>query len=203
MSNAVYPVLPGLTFPIVKRKIFSTIVQKSISGREVRVANYAAPLYVWELPYEFLHDNNPHGNGDSFAFALQVLSAFQAARYGQFDSFLFLDPDDNSATDEQLGVGDGSNKLFQVGHNLGGGVVEPLTDISGLSVKLNGTPTAAYTVSATGLITFTTAPGNGVVVTASFSFWYRVVFDEDQLEWSKFSSHLHEVKKVTLRQVRS
>jgi uncharacterized protein (TIGR02217 family) len=199
----VYPALPGLTYPVVRRIIFSTNIQRSLSGREVRVANYAAPLREWDVPYEFVNDNDYHKNGDAFAFTLQALCGFFEARYGGFDSFLYLDPDDNSATDAQIGIGNGSNKNVQVGRDLGGGVLEPLTDVTSLTVKINGSSTSAYTISSTALITFTSAPANGAVITASFSFKYRVVFNDDALEYSSFASHFYELKRVPLRQVRS
>ncbi|MDE2097822.1 MAG: phage tail protein [Patescibacteria group bacterium] len=61
----------------------------------------------------------------------------------------------------QFGVGDGTTTQFQI-TDLGGFAI-PLP--SGGTIQINGTTTSAYTVSSTGLITFTTAPASGAKIT--------------------------------------
>jgi hypothetical protein len=38
MSNLLYPTLPGLTWPVGRSPVYSTGVQSSTSGREVRLS---------------------------------------------------------------------------------------------------------------------------------------------------------------------
>jgi hypothetical protein len=51
---------------------------------------------------------------------MQTLLGFYNARQGSFDTFLFTDPDDSSITGQQIGIGDGSTKTFQLLRALGG-----------------------------------------------------------------------------------
>lgn len=199
MSNAVFPAsgpgltLPGLSFDISKSPRFNTIIQKAASGLEYRVALQQYPLWDFILSYELLRS-------DSYA-ELQTLMAFYVARQGAFDSFLFADPDDSKATAQvcynpsNSNVGDGTNTTFQMMRSYGG-FVEPVQNPNVItSVMLNGTPTSAYTQTS-GLITFTTAPGVGVLVTWTGTFYYRTRFLADTIEFSKFYNNMWELKKI-------
>lgn len=112
--------------------------------------------------------------------ALQI-RALCNQQHGPAYSFLALDPFDYIATDASLGTGDGSNKVFRLRkpYTYGGGTpyYHPITHIvSGtLVVKLDGVTTSAYTQS-NGVVTFTSAPANGVAVTASFQFYHPCRF---------------------------
>src|ERR1035437_6964770 len=98
MSNVVFPVLPGLTWPFVKQPMFHTKVQRAVSGKEYRAAFMQYPLWTYTLYFNFLRDlvSLPE---------LQELMGFFNARQGSFDNFLFNDPDDYTVTDQLFGVG--------------------------------------------------------------------------------------------------
>ena len=100
MSTALFPTLPGLAFDVGKSPMFSTDVKTSVSGREMRRANWAHPIYQFTLTFEFLRDEAAFNE-------LKTLAGFYLQRQGSFDSFLLSDPDDNSTTLQQFGVGDG------------------------------------------------------------------------------------------------
>jgi len=213
MSNDVYPVLPGETYPVVRTPNFSTIINESQSGREVRIANYLYPRSMWEIPYSFLMLDDPHLNGDAYAFTFQALYGFFVKHYGAWDSFLYLDPNDNATINTstsarvpaQIGVGDGTTTQFQIGR-LMGGAFEPLFDLNdgayAHKVYLNAVLTSAYTIS-NGLITFSSAPGAGVVITADFNYYWRVRFQADSIDFENFAYNLYEIKKVRLYQTRT
>src|ERR1017187_10022106 len=90
MSNAILPSLKGLSWPTNRKPCFSTIVSKSASGQEVRIANWPFPLEQFELPINHLHAAPWGANAADF----QTLYGFFVARTGPWDSFLFIDPTD-------------------------------------------------------------------------------------------------------------
>ena len=195
MSNAIFPNLAGLAWDVLKVPKFSTLIQRAASGREVRAAIMAYPDWEWTLTYDLLRD-------DAVNNELKTLMGFWLQRQGAFDSFLFTDPNDFSVTGQALGTGDGSNRNFQLIRTYGG-FNESIYDLNGASViKLNGTPTAAYTISGTGLIIFTTAPGAGVSVTGDFSFYRRVRFKEDTAEFANFMFKLWSLRQISLVSVK-
>lgn len=84
-------------------------------------------------------------------------------------------------------------------------IVGGVLKIDNISVKEVDTPrvylngalqTSNYSISSTGLVTFTTPPANAAVLTWSGSYYYRCRFLQDSMEFNKFLSGLWEAKKV-------
>jgi len=159
------------------------------------------PLYEWDLPFGFLLT----------ASDLAAFWGFYAARSGSLDPFLFSDQMDNFAAGAVLGLGDGETTVFQFVRLLGGIFVEPRYEIQQAPIApkiyLDGVLQAgsAYTIAylAAGTITFATAPGAGVVITADFYFYYRVKFKDDTQELQAENIAYATGKKITLAQVRA
>ena len=78
MSNAVFPVLPGLSWGRTLTPVWKTDVKESVSGMEFRWSAMAYPRYRVGLKYEVLR-------ADSAAAELQVLVGFFNARRGAWD----------------------------------------------------------------------------------------------------------------------
>lgn len=209
MSNAVFPALPGIAYSVTKAPTFSTVVAKNAAGKEVRVALWQDPIWKFELPFEFLRDDPNDSayliNGQT---ELDTLMGFVVARQGSFDSFLYLDPTDNQATAQATipATGDGSNKAFQLARQRGGnGYSETIQNI-------NGTPTvyvagvaqsgSAYTLSSTGLITFTTAPTIGQAVTWTGGFYFRCRFTQDESDFENWMNLLWKAQKIEFQSVK-
>jgi uncharacterized protein (TIGR02217 family) len=193
MSNIVFPGLPGLTFNAIKAPGFNTRAQRSVSGFEARAAFQAYPLWTYTLAYEVLR----HG---SFNDLRQMLGFF-LARQGSFDSFLFTDPEDNAVVDQSFGSGDGGTRVFTLQRTLGYGAgstfSEPVHNVNIITnIKVNGTPTVAYTIDGSGTVTFTSAPAALATITWSGSYYYRVRFLQDMAEFNKFLQDLFELKKL-------
>lgn len=159
MSNDVYPALiKGLGFTVMKSPEFNTTVGRSASGSEVRVQNYANPIWHWQLLYGYLYDNSSSANNRRvYGYSdLQTLMGFFLARGGQFDDFLFDDPDDNlvTAAPQQI-VGDGAGSWYTpLQRNMGGGFLEDITDLNtatALVVTANGNTTTDFDVDGIGL----------------------------------------------------
>lgn len=195
MSSAVYPSLPGLAFG-VQRTVLAppVLVRTTPSRREFRARDATLPLYQYSLVYEFLRSN-------AAWVELQTLVGFFNARGGSFDSFLFTDPDDNAVTAQLFGTGDGSTLTFQLVRAFGG-FAEVVNDLNGAAlIYVNGvlkTQPSQCVISASGLVTFATAPAAGLPITWTGTFYRRVRFLRDTLDFTKFMQDLWEARKVEL-----
>ena len=132
MSNSVYPSLPGLAFPVGRAVLPPPVqVRTTPSQREYRARDAFVPRYQYSLAYEFLRTGN---RGTELA----TLLGFYNQAGGPFDSWLFLDPDDNSVTANTFGVGNGTTTGFQLLRSFGG-FAEPVYDPLGVPlVMANG-----------------------------------------------------------------
>ncbi len=201
MSNAVFPALRGFAYPVIKKPTFSTIEQESVSGIKKHIANWVYPRWQIEIPVEFLLDDVAHDE-------LKTLVGFFLARQGRFDSFLFDDPDDDYIGGQELGLGDGATTTFQMLRAYGG-FIEPVLNIKSPPVPvvyLNGAiqdpSTYAIATTDSGLLTFTTAPAAGAVITADFGYYWRCIFQEDLSEFDKFMNQLWQHKGLKIETVK-
>ena len=196
MSYSVFPVLPGLKFDITKSPEFSTLIQKSTSGFETAVTFWSYPIWHFALAYEFLRDDATYNE-------LKTLLGFFLQRKGSFERFLYSDPSDNKVTAQGIGSGDGHATQFQLVRSFGG-FDEPMYFINGAPViYLNGSKMlSGWSVDSYGMITFTSAPAIGALITADFSFYYRVRFDKDLQEYNEFMYQLWELQTCELTSVK-
>lgn len=197
-STEVFPNLACLGWPVVKRYQYATAVRESSGSREVRLGTWTAPLLEWELTYELARS----GVVDGVAYTeLEQLLGFFTARRGQQSKFLFDDVTDNAVTDQALGTGDGVLAAFTLARTLGAHIA-PIGRVNAIvDVKINGTPTTAYTIAGN-VLTFDTPPTAGDVLTWSGSYYWVVRFADPDAEFGNFANRLWEAKKLRLRQVR-
>jgi hypothetical protein len=95
MSLSVFPVLPGLTFTSLKTPKFDTLVMASPNSYEVRIQQTINPVWSFTLIFDFLHDFF-WGGQFSVVSELRTLMGFFNQMGGKAQSFLYMDPDDNS-----------------------------------------------------------------------------------------------------------
>lgn len=217
MSNVLFPKIRGLAWSVVRTPTFSTEIQESLAGREVRIQNFQNPIWEFTLSYEYLL-NDPKLRDENGQTPLETLVGFFLARGGQFDDFLLNESDltgrleDSVYSGQPVGAGDGATKSFQLVRNIGGfmeAVQNPMNQIA--TVYLNGLAKAQgtdYTI-ANGLVTFTVAPAAGVSITADFLMLHRVRFHtgssrsgKEGLELSNFYYNLYECKELQLISVK-
>lgn len=143
------------------------------------------------------------------------LTAFFEARRGRLYGFRFRDFADfascapggtQAATDQRIGAGDGTRRTFALTKTYGG-VSRPITKpVAGsVSVAVGGAVLGggAFSVeAATGVVTLTSAPASGAVVTAGFLFDTPVRFDADRLEVTLESFDAGRMAAVPLIEVR-
>lgn len=188
MSNEVFPSLPGLTWPQSKTPVFNTQVQTSDALRNWRVGRALYPQYKRRLVYSYLSQSD-----------YETMAAFFKKRRGRLDSFLFEDRDDYLvATPQVLGTGDGVQRSFQLLRALGG-FVEPVGPVKGTPViRVNGTPTLAYTIDDWGLLTLDVAAPAGHVVDWTGQYYWRYCFSRDESEFSETMRQFWELRSLDI-----
>ena len=203
----IFPALPGLAWSVTKSPTFQTRIQRAVSGRELRALDYPYPLWQFTLVFDFLRDNPAAGFDE-----LRTLMGFFMLCQGAFGTFLFQDPSDDRVSGQQIGTGDTLKTVFQLQRTMGktlpgGGFLEPIVapNVVG-AVYFNGIvqDPAGYSVdSMTGLVTFNTAPGSGLIITADYSYYFRCRFVDDSYAFENFMFRLWQLKKLTFISVRS
>lgn len=153
---------------------FQTSVITLGTGREQRNVDWSAQRCSFDISYGIQYKED----------FVEVVKFFYA-RLGKARGFRFKDWSDFDATDEQIGVGDGTNKIFQLVKNYTSlvqyqrKITRPVTGT--VAVRVDGV-VAPFTVNInTGVVTFVTAPAEDVIITADFEFDVPVRFDSDKL----------------------
>lgn len=172
---------------------FSTIIQTTASGHEFRVARQSQGVHRLALRKELQSSQEA-----------QALKAFALARRGALHSFRCKDWSDYTSQsdgqsapttlDQNLGTGNGTKQTYQLvkRYEVAGPNEYARTitlPVAGTVVAaLDGVTTTAFTVNSAGEITFTTAPGVGVVITAGFQFDVPVRFTSDVDRWTRLQA---------------
>lgn len=199
MSSLVFPALIGVKPTVGRLPIFRTRIQEGVSGDEFRLAYQAYPLWRFKLQYEFLRDDAANNELN------KILALFMVVR-GSWDNFLYTDPDRNSVTDYQFGTGNASATQFQLTRPTTDGTntfVEPVQNVNVLTNIKKAAVTLAspadYSVNATGLVTFTSPPGNGLALTWTGTYYNRCRFEMDMADLERFMDKLWQLKTCDLR----
>ena len=202
----IFPSLPGLAWSVTKTPTFQTRIQRAVSGRELRALDYPYPLWQFTLVFDLLRDNPTAGYDE-----LRTLMGFFMLCQGSFGTFLFRDPSDYRVTSQQIGIGNASTTIFQLQRAMGstlpgGGFLEPIVApdvVSGLYLDGITQSPGSYSVDPeTGLVTFSTAPGSGLIITADYSYYFRCRFIDDSYAFENFMFQLWQLKKLTFISVR-
>jgi uncharacterized protein (TIGR02217 family) len=195
MSNSIFPVLPGLGWSVKKTPSFKTMSQEVASGKEIRLAMMTYPIWTFGLTYEVLRGANGFSE-------VQTLAGFFCEMLGCYDSFLFDDVSDNTATTVQFGVGDGVTTKFQLVRPIGG-FAEPIQNLNGTpTIYDNGLTPGAYTIGSTGIVTFNTTPTSEHILTWTGAYYFRCRFLQDLAEFDQFMSNLWTLKKLEMKSVK-
>lgn len=184
----------------VRREREPVEIVKTDGGYEVRNVRHAQGLYEYDVSF-------PAGDYDSTTIAA-VKDMFKASRGGLY-AFRFRDWDkeNNTLTDEVIGTGNGVKTAFQItktwtvgGQSQVRNVTRP---VSSYTVKKDGvTAVSGYSIDySTGILTFTSAPANGVVVSVSGVYDIPVRFDLT-FQATGMASFLEHIDTLTLLEVK-
>lgn len=173
---------------------FESLTQKTAAGRG-RSTLALQPYPTWD----FEVDLNLVLGGEAVAGSvLQSFLGCYIATCGAGGFFLFTDPNDNAvalAAGTALNVtpgaaspmgqtGDGASTQFQLARTIGQGV-DILQNVSLTTLKVNGvtkTLGADFSISSTGVVTFTSAPAAAATITWAGTFQYLCQFTDDTLK---------------------
>ena len=200
--------IPGIAWPLSKTPTMQTRIQRAVSGRELRAADYPVPLWQFQLTFAVLRDgSDTRGNGLGSGYnELRSLLALYNACYGAYGTFLFSDPSDSAVAGQPLGAGNASQTTFQLQRTLGvnPSFTEPIFAVNTISaVYLNGivqSPSSyscATGLNSNGLVTFAIPPPFGAAVTADFTYFFRCRFVDDSQQFVYFGYQLWQLKKLS------
>ena len=177
---------------------YSTSVVATASGYEQRNMNWSAARGAWDV-----------SSGLKKPSQLDLLIAFFRARKGKAYGFRFKDWTDYKATGQLLGTGNGANKVFQLVKIYASGagsetrtITKPV--LGTVKPYLAGVLQASgWSINtATGVLTFSTAPAQGVAVTADFEFDVPVRFDTDSMEATIENFNINEWPSIPIVEIR-
>ncbi len=200
MSPPNFPAFAGQGF-VTKTPIATTIVAAHDSGREVRTALYGG-LYEFEVAFDGLASDGAMNPGLGAA-SMQAVMGLYLQCSGALGTFLYTDPNDNSAVDQIIATGDGVTTQFPFKRRIGLALetVGFVTGVSGVLVNGVAQP-SGWSLAAPNSLSFATPPASGASVSASFTYAFACRFLDDTLDFENFMQNLWSAKSVKFRSVR-
>ena len=184
-----------------------TQIVELASGDEERNASWADSRRRYDVAY-----------GIRRADDLAAVVAFFEARNGRLHGFRYKDWADYksalpsqaiTATDQQIGTGTGSLQTFQLAKRYTSGaqtwvrtIAKPVAGTVRVALGMVEQMSGWTVDTTTGVITFTTAPANGVIVRAGFEFDVPVRFDSDSLDVTLDFERLGSITAIPLLEIR-
>jgi uncharacterized protein (TIGR02217 family) len=198
-----FPTLEGQGWSVHKKPIFSTAVASHVSGREVRDALYQNPIWEFELTFDGLDSSSSTYPGLG-ASSLQSLMGLFLTCQGQYGTFLYTDLTDSAVTGGAIATGDGATTTFTFARYMGS-FFEPVGWVTSVSnVYLNSVNQASgWSLSTPNSLVFTTPPGAGVAITATFTYAFQCRFAADDLDFEEFMANLWKCDSLKFRSVRA
>lgn len=173
---------------------FFTSIVSTYGGFEQRNINWSAA----RARYNVLHAIKSQAQID------ELISFFRRMR-GKAYSFRFKDWADYSAQAEEVGIGDGVEKNFQLMKAYDSHSRAIKKPVSGaVDVYVDGVlqTTGVAVDSTSGIVSFADAPANGEMITADFEFDVPVRFDVDYLPVTFDTAGLNSIRDIPLVEVR-
>ena len=90
MSTPTFPDFPGLDIKIKRGENYSTMVQTSASGKELRGTFWSTPRYHYEMTFNFLRQEA--FSALTLADEIKALRDFFESVLGQWGAFYLIDP---------------------------------------------------------------------------------------------------------------
>jgi len=200
MSNFTFPKFQGWSWDKTLTPVWNTQTYESESGRETRIQKWKYPRYKIKLTYNFLTDNTIKGHlekGD-----IERLEGFFNAVGGQFDDFLYFDDTENSVENQSFGVGNGQETVFQLvrNHPYWAEPVNGIVEVP--EIFIDGVKTTEVSVDAYGVVTFDNPPPADSVLSWTGNYYFRVRFDDDEIELTRTWQGLWESIEVSMKTVK-
>ena len=173
MSNAIFPKLKGLTYPVDKVYDWKTlrVYEHPTGGCKSFLSQKYPSSITFKLKYGYLDGSGIDDN------SLKTLIGFFNARKSGYEDFLFDDPSFNYMEDQQIAIADGLTKDFQIVASYGEGLIPIYGTTRGTArVYINGTEIYDFSISDYGVLSIGYTPEIGDIITVTTYFYHRVKF---------------------------
>jgi uncharacterized protein (TIGR02217 family) len=186
------------------RPRYSTDTITTDGGWEVRNSRWRYPLFQFE--FNLAPDTRDEDEGLNLNDLDEFLDLFHACG-GSFGAFRFHYWRDLPVRGQQIGVGDGSTREFQLYRTYTKGAVSRNRKITrpvvgSVTAYVNNVITVATIDYSTGILTFAGAPALAAVVKADFEHDVPVRFADDELEVIGLTDELDQPVSITLLEIR-
>jgi hypothetical protein len=194
-----FPSLSGQSFA-TKTPVTASLIAPGDSGREIRTPLYGG-LYEFEVSIEGLASDsatNP-GLGPN---SLQEMMGFYLQCAGGLATFLYTDPNDNSAANQIIATADGTTFEFPFMRRIGLALerVGYVTAVAGIT--LDGVPQpSGWSLATPNILSFATAPPVGASIAASFNYAFACRFIDDEIDFENFMQNLWAARSLKFRSV--
>lgn len=191
-SFPAFPSIAELGWNVSRTPVFNNLISSHVSGKEIRSPRAVFPRWEFDLSYDILDSKKTSTYQSMFSF-------FQSMG-GRSSKFRFTDPENNTATAQFIGTGDGYRNIWAMCRSVGTIYEEPVGYVNTLSaVYLNGVlqSPATYTLwynDQWPSIKFNTPPGAGVTITATFTYSFVCRFYNDSQSYEEFMANFHSLK---------
>ncbi len=201
----------GIDIAINRKPKFMNRVQENVSGKETRVALRTIPRWTWEVTFNFARSTAAQANSQEFASLTSLYNSLS----GGFDSFQWLDPEDNSASLGPATLVSSTSGSYQLTRAMGAStffenVFAPNVVSQVFAVNSSGLSSSS-TLSITqsnwgssipGQITLSTfTAGSTASVFANYSYYWPVRWDQDEMQFNRFGLGWWEVKKMSFTSI--
>ena len=187
---------------------FKNVIQEGISGNEIRFIQWTKCKMTGDLSYGLRISQDL---GDFMSVV-----AMWRGHFGSYSPFRFRDWADYIATNEVFGTGDAAKTQFQLTKTYDPQYLLLGTEGSFFYVRAitliavgttpvikidNVTQTTGYTISPSGVVTFSTAPATDQQLTWSGEFDVPVRFDSDTLPVVYNEAELASIRSIPIKEV--
>jgi hypothetical protein len=168
---------------------WDTEVQTAGSGKVRTMTNLLLPNWTISTKFKSLTNDQ-----------YRTLFGFVALVKGAFEPFLWLDPEDHEERKIQLPTV--TTGTYQAVMKMGD-YVEPVEYIEDVTVYVDGKKqqSSLYTI-VNGCIVFRTDPASTAVVTADYTYYWKVMFKDDEMEIENVFTDINKSKSFKLTTVR-
>lgn len=181
--------LDTLSWSSKKSMSWNTEIQTSGSGKVRTLTNLLLPNWTIETKFAYLTNEE-----------YRTLFGFVALCKGAHEPFLWLDPEDNQ--EEKIRLAMSSAGKYQAVLKMGD-YVEPVEYIDNEKVYVNGVLQDKKDYSVVkGMIVFNAPPAVTAIVTASYRYYWKVMFKDDGMTIETVFANINKSGSFKLTTVR-
>jgi hypothetical protein len=200
----------GIDIAINRKATFLTRTQENVSGKETRVSLRTIARYTWDMKFNFLRASV------STSLEFSNFAALFNTVGGSFDTFQWLDPEDNVTALSTLSFVSSAPSVFQLQRAVGNSTTyDPIYAPSTAALLVfavnssgqSSASTIGVTVNYWGssapgtILPSTFSPGSSASLVTTFSYYWPVRWDSDDLQLDRFGFGWYEIKKMSFTSV--